>query len=615
MSDQKTALSSARNSTFNIQHSTLAAAIGVAVLAAAVYGNALANGLVWDDSIVLNRQLLAFRSLHDLLFTPRDIPQFSPDYYRPLTTLSYLIDHAIGGSSPLLFHLSVVLCHVVATFLVFRVGLTLFADTPVMLPAATLAAALFAVHPIHTESVAWGAGRSDVLACCLSLAAALAFWREDRSPLRRATVAAVLVFAAMLAKETAAAFLLILPASDWFLDRRTVPRTRPVGRAERRRQRERPSRRPPALLPYVPFAVAFVAYVLLRQTALGTLFGQANPINPGSIRTLAGAIGLYTAMLLLPLRQCAYISDVPTGPLVLLATALLLMGATGAALIAWRRRERRVSLLLLWMGLTLLPSLAIVLKIPNAPVAERYLYLPSVAFCLLCGYAAARLLEAASSGSARMVIGGLLLLLLAGGAAATVQRNTIWRSNLSLWTDTVAKNTTDGLPMRSLAAAYLDLGEREQAAEYFRLALQRRNDRLGRFTIHNNLGSLAMQEKRLADAQREYDTALAIDPNAPDALFNLGLISLTRALDTDSAHDAPWKHDQAERARQLFERALQLSPLDPDIHVALGQTLTAVGDPSGARARYQRALELGLPAPTAASVRKLLGELPASAGP
>ncbi len=584
------------------------------VLAAAVYGNALGNGLVWDDPIVLNRQLLAFRSLRDLIVTPRNIPQFSPDYYRPLTTLSYLIDHAIGGGSAFLFHFSVVLYHVVATFLVFCVGLTLFADAPFGVPAASLAAALFAVHPIHTESVAWGAGRSDVLACCFSLAGALAFWRRDRQPMRRATVAAALIFAAMLAKETAAAFLIVLPLGDWLRGRGGMPAAPSAGRAERRRQRERPPRPASVLLPYLPFAGALIGYVLLRQAALGSQFGQATAMDVDRARTVMGAVGLYAAMLLLPLWQCAYISDVPTGPLALVATTLLLAAVAGGGFIAWRRGERRVCLLLAWMGLTLLPSLAIVVKIPNAPVAERYLYLPSVAFCLLCGYGAARALYAVDPGATRRAAGGLLVLLLVGAAALTVRRNAVWRSNLSLWTDTAAKNTTDGLPMRSLAAAYLEIGERERAADYFRLALQRRNNEMGRFTIHNNLGSLAMQEKRLDEAEREYNTALAIDPNAADALFNLGLISLTRALDTDNGHDASWTHDQAERARQLFERALQLSPLDPDISVALGQTLTFLGDPPGARARYERALELGLPAPTAASVRKLLGELPPATG-
>ena len=581
----------------------------VAALAAVAYVNALANGLVWDDPIVLERQLLAFRSVHDLIFTPRNIPQYSPDYYRPLTTLSYLVDRAIGGSSPFLFHFSVVLYHVVATYLVFQLGLMLFVDTPLRMAAAGLGAALFAVHPIHTESVAWGAGRSDVLACGFALGATLAYFTPRWMPLRRALVAAALVFAAALAKETALALFVILPASDLLFERPAPPPLRPGRRAERRRRRDRDLPTPSRSLSYLPFVVAFLIYVGLRQAALGTTFGQSQPLGLEGVVQLVAAVGLYLGKLVLPIRQSAYISDLPTSPPALLGIAIGLVAIALVGLAAWRRGKRQVVFLLLWMGGTLAPSLVIVVKLPGAPVAERYLYFPSAAFCLLCGYGAASALGAAPTRRTRITLAAALVLLLSAAGVATVRRNAVWRSNLSLWSDTAVKNTTDGLPTRSLAATYLTLGDRGASAQSFQLALQRRNDRVGQFTIYNNLGSLAMQEKRLDDAERHYNTALTIDPNAADCLFNLGLIDLTRALDADTTHDAAVRRAEAQRAREHFERAIQLSPLDPDIHVALGQTLSALGDPAGARSRYERALELGLPSNTDTAVRKLLAEL------
>jgi tetratricopeptide (TPR) repeat protein len=99
-----------------------------------------------------------------------------------------------------------------------------------------------------------------------------------------------------------------------------------------------------------------------------------------------------------------------------------------------------------------------------------------------------------------------------------------------------------------------------------------------------------------------------IPSQAADALFNLGLIGLTRAKDEDRTHDASWRHEQAEQARRLFEQAQQLSPLDPDIPVGLGQTLSVLGDTAGARKAYERALQLGLPLATDAAVRQLLRE-------
>jgi hypothetical protein len=601
--------SSKRNSTVTSHHSTFPVGAAVAVLAALVCANALANGLVWDDPIVLTRQLLAFRSVGDLIFTPRNIPQFSPDYYRPLTTLTYLIDRALGGSSPFVFHLSVVLYHVAATYLVFRLGLVLFASSTMPLLAAGLAAALFAVHPIHSESVAWGAGRSDVLAACFSLAAVIVYRGAAWSPLRRTTVAAVLAGAATLAKETAIAMFVILPASDWVLGRPVAAR-HASGRAERRRQREPAPARWSGVRDFAPLGLALLTYLVLRRVALGSIWGPASTVSSATAAQLLAAAGVYAGKLVLPVRQCAYISDLPSSPLALLATGALLAAAALTAVLTWRGGERLTTFLLLWIGFTLVPSLAIVLKIPTAPVAERYLYLPSVGFCLLLGYGVARLLQGGSRAGRAVVIVAVTAIL-GSGVLATVSRNAVWHDNLSLWRDTAMKNSTDGLPVRGLAAAYLDIGDTAQAAEYFHLALQRRNDQLGRFTIYNNLGTLAMREKKLDEAEQYYATALSINPAAPDCLFNLGLIALTRAMETtDTAHAASWKHDQAQRARELFERALQLSPLDPDIHIALGQTLAFLGEPDGARARYERALELGLPAATGSSVRKLLAELP-----
>jgi Tfp pilus assembly protein PilF len=590
-------------------------AIAVGALAAVVYVNALANGLVWDDPIVLNRQLLAFRNLHDIIFTPRNIPQYSPDYYRPLTTLSYLLDRAIAGNAPFMFHLSVVIYHAVATSLVFRLGLVLFGTAATALPAAAFAAALFAVHPIHSESVAWGAGRSDVLACGFSLLAVLVYRRANWTAWRRALVAAGLVLVAALAKETAASFFVLVPAMDSVLGRLASPTTVPTGsRAERRRREPAPPTAQVSRLPYLPFAVTLMLYVGLRQAALGTLVGESRASGIAVLASVIGALGVYLGKLVLPIAQCAFISDLPSGPLALAAIMVLVACLVAATWVTWCRGQRLVTFLLLWIGLTLAPSLTIVAKIPTAPVAERYLYLPSVGFCLLAGYGAVMLVERSGHRVGRTIVVTAMALLLSAAAVATVQRNAVWRSNLSLWADTAEKNTTDGLPARSLGAAYLEQGDHAKALQYFHLALQRRNDALGRFVIYNNLGSLAMAEQRLDDAEQDYRTALTLNPSAPDTLFNLGLIALTRATDKQASDQAA-KHDQALRARQLFEQALQQHPLDTDIIIALGQTLSALEDPRGARAQYERALQLGLPASTAASVRQLLAALPAEAPP
>src|SRR5579862_5225120 len=101
----------------------------IGALALAAYANSLANGFVWDDPIILTRQLVVFRTVGDVLLPPRDIPQFSPDYYRPLTIASYLLDRAVGGEHPFAFHLSVVIGHALAALHVYFLAQQLLATS------------------------------------------------------------------------------------------------------------------------------------------------------------------------------------------------------------------------------------------------------------------------------------------------------------------------------------------------------------------------------------------------------------------------------------------------------------------------------------------------------
>src|SRR6185369_14099915 len=94
-------------------------ALAVCLLAVVANANALGNGFVWDDPIILSRQLPVFRTGASVLAPPANIPQFAPDYYRPLVIASYLLDQSLGGGQPGWFHFTVLLAHVLATLAVF----------------------------------------------------------------------------------------------------------------------------------------------------------------------------------------------------------------------------------------------------------------------------------------------------------------------------------------------------------------------------------------------------------------------------------------------------------------------------------------------------------------
>jgi Tfp pilus assembly protein PilF len=281
------------------------------------------------------------------------------------------------------------------------------------------------------------------------------------------------------------------------------------------------------------------------------------------------------------------------------------VGAFAAALWRSRRRgDRPVMFALLWIGATLAPSLTVLAKVDTAPLAERYLYLPSAGLCWLFGIALTR---GIARRRGRLPLHAVGVAIAAGAAALTLIRIPVWRDNFSLWSDTAARNPVDGLPWRSLAAAAHDRGDRDIAERLFNEALARRNTASGRYIIYNNLGTVAMERNDAAAAEGYYRQAMEIVPTAA-VLYNLGLLRLQRGIAQGGAENAARRATLAE-ARDLFRRALKANPHDAETHVGMAQTAEALGDPETARRHFERALALGLPASAAAAVSRRLEKL------
>ncbi|MEQ1803659.1 MAG: hypothetical protein ABL989_17165, partial [Gammaproteobacteria bacterium] len=189
------------------------------LLAAVVaYAVAPTAQLVWDDQIVAGQQLLSFNSVADILQPPAGIPQWSYAYYRPVVVASYLLDAWLFGiGSAIGPHTMNVLYHVLTTLFVGLLARRLLAGVPQGALGAIAAATLFAVHPIHTESVSWVTGRSDLLATLLLVPAlhVTLRWRDEGATWQL-LLGPVLFLLALLAKEVAIAGLAILPVL-WLL--------------------------------------------------------------------------------------------------------------------------------------------------------------------------------------------------------------------------------------------------------------------------------------------------------------------------------------------------------------------------------------------------------------
>lgn len=562
-------------------------AAAAAAIALLVYLPALGNGFVWDDPLVLE-QLRAIRTWGDLLIVPS---QFPHHYYRPVIFLTYLVDRAIGGETPFWFHASVVGFHVVNCVLVFRLATLLFRPD---LTIAISSALLFAVFPTHVESVAWMAGRSDVIACTFLLLTLLLSTR------RHATwtlwTSGITMFLALLSKESAIAGLIVVPAFDWLRSRRLYLRS------------------------YVPLLLATIAYFALRQRNVGALIGGA-PVSvvPGEIAfELVRALGFYLLHSIAPVQLCGYVASIPQNGIYLAAGLLLPLIGVVTLYRRWPLSRWPLMFLLVWFGITLAPSFTVIVRrSASAPVADRYLYVPSVASCILLAWAIVWVMESRHL-SARWSL-GLIAVLATGLGISTAMYTKVWADNLTFWSDVAAKQPQNVLARRELGSALLERGHLGEAQALLEQALILSAEPTDRAMAHSQLGIIYRRKRQFANAIRAYQSALNTAPH-PALYHNLGMTLMAKAEQDQRDGDTDAVLNDVRQARTAFEAALTfgddrrgeilMEQWDAaKTHALLGQVLISLGDRVGAREHLQTALELQPTGPIADATRRQLAKL------
>lgn len=534
-----------------------------ALLAVVAFASSLGGDFVWDDRILILEGGLpkAWSRMGEILtqdFFARSEFDLVYGYYRPLTTLSYLMDYQVWRLQPWGYHLTNLFLHALASALV--VNLLLRLTWPPA--AALLAGALFAVHPIHSESVAWIAGRTDLLAFVLAIAA-LRLHVAARPGLQR-TAGPLLFGLSLLAKETA---IVLLP---WVVILEALH--------NRRRAMDVLSR----LLPYLAVLILYVVwrFVIIR---VGT--PSAPPLHTALSILLSAPPTLlrYLGWLTLPLRQSAYvINDYVLSPadprLWLSLPALAALGA--AALVAVRRDTSGRSLVALaLLAAALIPSLNLVR--PSSPLnmgatmAERFCYFPSFPFVALVGLACVALKHSARR---QPWLSGLVTVasvsLVVAGTWATVARNRVWADEPTFLTQT----------LETAPQALLLWG---RLAEYH---LERRD---------------------LEAAQRAIERAAAIDPEAEPVLMARAylLVLQNRSQEALPLQEtlvqrarfavAPARNNLAylyringrpDDARRLLEALIEQGHGYGDVYANLAEVYRAQGDRGRAREFYQRAM-------------------------
>lgn len=555
-------------------------ALAVAAVAFAASANTLGNGFFLDDfqAILANPWIRepgrlgeAFGT-HLVGFDPR----FTTSYYRPLVHVVYAAAHALSGPRPWAYHLASVLLHALASAVLFVLlarwgevarGPPERDETPARpahaLSGPFLASALFAVHPVHCEAVAWAGAVMDVACALFFLLALLAGTATRASFAASAAAMGGFFLAALLFKEPAVMF----------------PPTLLVALAARGDLREASRRSRVLALSAVLLAVLGL-YLAARVRALGGLTGGDRRVALDARSTALTAFGLlssYLEKLVWPvgLRPFHDFEPIRTA-----SSPRFVAGVCAAAilaLVAWRFRRRAG--VLAGTALLLLPLLP-ALHAPSLGeglLSERYLYLPSAGAAVLLGVALEELLSRPRGAASRYVAVGAI----AACALATVRQNAVWRDDLTLWTEGVRQSPRSAPMLERLGNARLAAGDLAGAADSLSRAVRIEPERLdARTNLAVALGRLG----RASEARHHYDAVLLRRPDDVDALVGRGwtlaaedrlheaLASYAAALGIDprraDAHNlaaiAHARAGQLGAAAEHFRTAIRLDPGNPE---------------------------------------------------
>jgi protein O-mannosyl-transferase len=577
--------------------------VALAILAA--YSRTFAYGFVsFDDGTYVYQNSMvkagvSFRSLAWAFTT------FYASNWHPLTWISYMLDAELFGLSAGEQHAVNVFLHLCSSILLF---LALERMTKQRWRCA-LVAGIFALHPLHVESVAWIAERKDVLSAFFQMLTLWLYVRytEDSKPVRYVLLAGAFALS-LLSKPTAVTLPFVLILLDvWPL--------------------RRPRRIWEEIVEKAPlFAMSAAASIL-------TLFAQRNTGAMMSLARLSLADRLgsaivgylrYVGKAFWPANLAVLYPIQKPSPLAVSVAALVLVAVTAAALLAFQRRPYALVGWLWFLGM-LLPVIGLV-QVGFQSIADRYTYVPLVGLSIAVIWTVSE--TVASQPRLRHAAATAAVIALVALAIGTYEQTQYWKDSITLFEHTIAVTNGNYIIHNNLGIDLQAAGRLREATEQFRLAIAADPEYKDAL---NSLGAILAYQGDKAQAIALHRRAIAADPNYANAHINLGhelletgqtqeaFVELSRALrlEPDSARGQAYMgavlmiQGELEESRQHLQYSLRLTPENADAQSNLCYVLRRLGHPGEAIDACRAALKMR---PNLASAQLNLGNALAAAG-
>ena len=591
--------------------------LGLFVLVVWVFWPSVSNGFVnLDDPLYVYENVhvqkgLSWESLRWAFTTLEE------GFWLPLTWLSYLLDSQLFGPRAAGFHLTNLLFHAASTLLLF---VALRRMTGATWRSAAVAG-LFALHPLHVESVAWISDRKDVLSGLFWMLSLLMYARyaqtrpcvESRGSSAQppgsaanprdftlSYLLALLFFiCGLMSKGTVLSLPLVLLLLDWW----------PLGRFQFSCLASRPSTLLRLIGEKLPFLAAGLISGLISvqgQKAFGALPGTAMVPIGDRIANAAISNAHYLSQTLWPANLAAFYPYPKAFPAWPVAGAASL-GVIVSALVLWGARKRPyLAVGWFWYAVTLLPAIGLI-QVGGQSRADRYTYVPLIGLFLLLVWGVCDLTTRWRHQAAWLSFAGVIVASLCLGLDR--RQLSYWKDSESLLRHAIAVTEDNAMVQNNLGVALTKQGKVDEAVGCLQEAVRIAP---GFAEAHNNLGTALAMQGRLDEAIGELQEALSLRPNYPQAHNDLGAAlgrkgrleeaighleeAIKLAPDFVDARcnlgDALAAKGRFEEAITQYQRAVELRPDYPDVHHHLGIALSSTGRLDEAIGQFQQALRL-----------------------
>jgi tetratricopeptide (TPR) repeat protein len=568
-------------------------ALAISGIALFAYIPAMGGGFIWDDDayVTENLTLTTVGGLARIWLEGGDRVQ-----YYPLTLSSFWLEYRIWALSPVGYHVVNVLLHGLGSVLLWLVLRKL------AIPGAWVAGAIFAVHPVHVESVAWITERKNVLSGVFYLASMLVYLRfagvggeasREGRRWRLYAAAFVLFVCALLSKTVTCSLPAALALLLWWKRKR-------LSLAD--------------VVPLIP--MLFVGLVMGLTTAwietkhVGAAGADWELSGVDRCLIAGRALWFYTGKLLWPTNLTFIYPrwQIDSSVWWQYAYPVLAVGLVIALWVLRGRGGRGPLVAALFFGGTLFPALGFINVFPMrySFVADHFQYLASIGpITLLAALGAggcAMLVRhgpspdrpPAQTGWSRAVALGVSASLLLVLGALTWQQGRNYRKAETLWRDTLAKNPSAWMAHNNLAVVLSKEARYDEAIPYYREALRLKPDHA---MARTNLGTLLSRRGKVGEAESQYREAIRINPRLSEAYNVLGALLVQTG--------------RTEEGISHLRKATSLRPTSVFAHNNLGMALARTGKIDEAMKAYRRALELN---PRYADAHCRLGNLLAGRG-